>query len=1223
MLPPPPGHSGRGRGRGRGRGGPLPIAGRHAVVPVAGQEGRRPGPGQPQLQRYATLNAVTAIRPAIQEWAQEHGFDRRLQQWLQLLPEDYADIIMQSPLETARDKTAVIVRQCSEAEMDILPFLFFPKGHWRCRACGNTNPAAADPADQEPPAKRRKLTPATMQSCCSCGAKRLPAEVRRRCACGFHFKFNFDPRQDPEQWAQHVESSEHQEWLNEDDPLHGMRQAMSVVAEDGTVAAPAHTEAVCPIPKGTRVEVVRTTETPHGGLAGVIAGVSGSATVGEPQALVLVPGRKPVSVPWSDLTPVARPIPAIKGPQPEKQRKGPRPTVWVSGLPSNCGADWALIRERLAEGHLAPKCIQPRLPRPDACICIFDTFADSNLAVALLHGYRRPDMATPLSASAREGQDEPEYVPSTLDQLRAADGGAEHTPGVVPMPQGVPPFGGPRAPGVIRVKARLCGPAQQVPQPQHVPQQQRFPQQQAQQSEAAAAAEQPAAVPEAAGGEGHYMVTVGNVAVLEAKAAEYTAGTQVEACWQNEWLPATISGDGDKPGWRKIIWAQDSTQSDMPLNLLRPAPKPKSTAITKRPAPPGQQPFTKVPAPPGGSASRFSEPSAGAAPARAAAQQGPTVEGLAAAARARAMRQQQLPGAGGALSPQRPLPKQSPEAGLLPDGRWLCPCGFKNRPLNVICGGNGSMGCKMPRPGHEAQAGGAELTKKKPLPPVAAADGRDWVCPACHFANVGGNRVCGGGGVEGCKAPNPKLKEFACCFAIGGRSGGCAFQATCYSAHGPEAAHMVCSSWRTCKMHLIRNHRFNHLQQLGLPLPSLPSVCCNYLQGNCHSGDECRKGHVPDVPGKEPPCSAGDQCTHHWQRNAVAKQRLEREAEEKRRQDELKLISMETGPLIPLGAGFICPACRFEHKGALAGATHCQVCGRGRDADEDKPSLKRGMGTLLTPQQVKLMAQGADPNAQWTCAWCNHTHRGPYSVLPNCSSCGRERKELDPNRPCTLTDAEIDELLLARFTAKYEKNFHRADALRGELRLAGVELLADGRINGLARWRTTDGQRCGPVAPGRDTVISVFHQYGEAQQKGDESASNRVRSAQLYWSVAPMAIQAPDGQRRPGGMSAFVRQIWQNGYCAVDEDEIVRRASEWLWTMQAEGEDAANKVHFRMLADGILVTQTFEGTMTYSLADGRQGAVYAVAQPPQPVRPAIGGPAHTGYAAEPMAETLD
>merc|ERR1719265_3024953 len=51
---------------------------------------------------------------------------------------------------------------------------------------------------------------------------------------------------------------------------------------------------------------------------------------------------------------------------------------------------------------------------------------------------------------------------------------------------------------------------------------------------------------------------------------------------------------------------------------------------------------------------------------------------------------------------------------------WICEmCGFKNSATNTICGGNGPMGCKAPRP-------------------------EDWVCPECGFRNKHSNQKCGG-----------------------------------------------------------------------------------------------------------------------------------------------------------------------------------------------------------------------------------------------------------------------------------------------------------------------------------------------------------------------------------------------------------------------------------------------------------------------------------------------
>eukprot|EP00931_Biecheleriopsis_adriatica_P054209 TRINITY_DN3187_c0_g1_i1.p1 TRINITY_DN3187_c0_g1~~TRINITY_DN3187_c0_g1_i1.p1 ORF type:complete len:293 (+),score=44.72 TRINITY_DN3187_c0_g1_i1:55-933(+) len=63
-------------------------------------------------------------------------------------------------------------------------------------------------------------------------------------------------------------------------------------------------------------------------------------------------------------------------------------------------------------------------------------------------------------------------------------------------------------------------------------------------------------------------------------------------------------------------------------------------------------------------------------------------------------------------------------------GEWQCPCGFTNKAVNEVCGGNGPMGCKSPK---------------------------EWYCGKCGFMNKAMNEVCGGSGSLGCKAPNLAL----------------------------------------------------------------------------------------------------------------------------------------------------------------------------------------------------------------------------------------------------------------------------------------------------------------------------------------------------------------------------------------------------------------------------------------------------------------------------------
>lgn len=79
-------------------------------------------------------------------------------------------------------------------------------------------------------------------------------------------------------------------------------------------------------------------------------------------------------------------------------------------------------------------------------------------------------------------------------------------------------------------------------------------------------------------------------------------------------------------------------------------------------------------------------------------------------------------------------------------GTWECSgCNFKNKPSNILCGGTGPMGCKLPGPFAPAEgvAAGAEALEGLGL----------WVCKACGFKNRDANQVCGGTGTAGCKTP--------------------------------------------------------------------------------------------------------------------------------------------------------------------------------------------------------------------------------------------------------------------------------------------------------------------------------------------------------------------------------------------------------------------------------------------------------------------------------------
>lgn len=93
-------------------------------------------------------------------------------------------------------------------------------------------------------------------------------------------------------------------------------------------------------------------------------------------------------------------------------------------------------------------------------------------------------------------------------------------------------------------------------------------------------------------------------------------------------------------------------------------------------------------------------------------------------------------------------------------GQWECPCGFKNRATNDVCGGDGRVGCKKPRPTGRMPS----TPRPRGVPSSAGSKGGskgskggggrsdEWVCGLCNFGNRPGNVVCGGNGPLGCKS---------------------------------------------------------------------------------------------------------------------------------------------------------------------------------------------------------------------------------------------------------------------------------------------------------------------------------------------------------------------------------------------------------------------------------------------------------------------------------------
>jgi len=118
------------------------------------------------------------------------------------------------------------------------------------------------------------------------------------------------------------------------------------------------------------------------------------------------------------------------------------------------------------------------------------------------------------------------------------------------------------------------------------------------------------------------------------------------------------------------------------------------------------------------------------------------------------------------------------------DELWECACGFKNRSQNMLCGGWGQKGCKMGlKPGLSKIEFNDNCQVKPPLP-----DG-PWLCP-CGFVNRrAGNAVCGGiGGKLGCKKPKPAVSPQG--YYIGGLHSPTHWQCICGFKNA--AANSVC-----------------------------------------------------------------------------------------------------------------------------------------------------------------------------------------------------------------------------------------------------------------------------------------------------------------------------------------------------------------------------------------------------------------------------------------------
>jgi len=103
--------------------------------------------------------------------------------------------------------------------------------------------------------------------------------------------------------------------------------------------------------------------------------------------------------------------------------------------------------------------------------------------------------------------------------------------------------------------------------------------------------------------------------------------------------------------------------------------------------------------------------------------------------------------------PQRRQPQktQRMDFGQPYDIRWQCSCGFSNKASNEMCGGAGPMGCKMPK---QSQQMHQHMMKAFGQQMMAGNRGNEnWQCTGCGFNNKPMNQVCGGQGPLGCKAP--------------------------------------------------------------------------------------------------------------------------------------------------------------------------------------------------------------------------------------------------------------------------------------------------------------------------------------------------------------------------------------------------------------------------------------------------------------------------------------
>merc|ERR1712048_149712 len=49
--------------------------------------------------------------------------------------------------------------------------------------------------------------------------------------------------------------------------------------------------------------------------------------------------------------------------------------------------------------------------------------------------------------------------------------------------------------------------------------------------------------------------------------------------------------------------------------------------------------------------------------------------------------------------------------GVTNNPSWMCTCGFRNQPGNMVCGGTGPLGCKSPKPSNSSGGGNSSPVK--------------------------------------------------------------------------------------------------------------------------------------------------------------------------------------------------------------------------------------------------------------------------------------------------------------------------------------------------------------------------------------------------------------------------------------------------------------------------------------------------------------------------------